>query len=1050
MIRGNKSAKVLFFAFAIFLCAAFGALPHARAADGALAVDDKSDALDLAEARNPIVSQRSEISVQGPGEKAPILLKAIGPGPNFYWSLFSFQNNTDHDLTFVLAIEPQRFENSGLVAVKPAGASVLGAVMTKDATPLALGTVDGVRIAQFRVATKETTNIAVESLAPSLSAKLWKTESLQATQGRAAYFKGLVEGFADLIMIGILAAYGFRPNKATLAAWVFALASVLFIETDIGSLSGYVMGNTGLASFAQSASLSLMAGALAACIITFLNLVPSRSVLGAALVASVALAFANMAYSFVEPLWAGTLARFGFAAVVIAGFFATLWHRRYAQDIVDRGLLFWSVILCWAVGAAIVAEVASVGSVLSSELAAALAVVLVCLALVVVRHIFQQGIAARPFVTDANLRSLALSAGRHTMWEWQPAAGHLSVGSDLLKTLDYAATEWGDGLRKRFHDLLHPLDLEAYQKLAERKQFKPSERLRMELRLRDGEGAYRWFDLQATVLPGPGNSIDRCLGTLTDISSLKKVEERIATDALQDMITGLPNKALFLDRLERSLSKLNGLPFRVVVIDLDRFKVLNEGLGQEAGDRILKITAERLSALVEPDETVARIAGGQFALQWHETIERGDFKKSMDDLEAAIAEPIKHGFQHVVLTASIGLSDTSKNDFKAQDLIDQANVAMLDVRAEGGAGNSTFHVEMKDERAKLLSLESDLRRALEKSEIEIFYQPIVYLHSLEVLGFEALARWRHPELGLLSPSEFLDVAETAGMMKEIGQFVLTGAARQLGIWQRVHARGRPFFVSVNVSASQLTNADFPMQIKMVLDRENLLPGSLKIEVTETVIMRQPERTAKILQQFQSMGVGLACDDFGTGFSSLSSLRDFPFDTLKIDRSFLAPEGPDQRNTKIITSITSLANSLGMAVVAEGIETQAQIDRLAELGCGLGQGYFIGMPEPADQAGTRLLRRVISSTPPPATTAPTSLFTPLPPPEASRLHSLYEPAAGSVSVPFAPRRLPMLNEIAGVVEELPSIFTLPQGKAKAKTKPKKLIVKSKRQIAKKRK
>jgi len=1038
MIRGIKSALRVLWALALFLMVVLMSLPEAQAAEGALAVDDKSDALDLSTSRNPIVAQRPEISVQGPGESAPVVLKAVGPGPSYYWSLFSFQNTTDHELNFVLAIEPQRFENSGLFSVKPAGSGALNAVLTKGAAQLRLTNFDGVRLAQFRLPAKETTNVAVESLTPDINARLWQPGSFQAGKSAAAYFKGLVEGFVALIMIGILAVYGFRPNRAALAAWLFALASLLFIECDIGFLSGTVMASPAAASFVQAATLSFMAAALALCILAFSHLVPTRSILAAALIGSVALALANIAYGFAEPQRAGAVARWGLAALTVTGFVATLWKRRKGQESVDQGLLFWSALLCWVVGAGIVAENLSSSATLSFELAAGLAAVLVCLALVVVRHIFEHGVASRPFVTDANLRSLALAGGRHAMWDWQPATGQLHVGNELLKALDHSASEWGAAARTRFHDLLHPMDFDSYQRLAERSGFKPGERLQMELRLRDGAGAYRWFELQAAAVPGPGKTVDRCLGTLTDVSNFKKVEERIASDSLQDTVTGLPNKALFLDRLQRSLAKPNTIPFRVVVIDLDRFKMLNEGLGHETGDRILKITAERLSEIVEPDETVARFAGGQFALQCFETIERGDFAKFLEELEAALAEPIKHGFQHVVLTASIGLSDSSKNDFKAQDLVDQANVAMLDVRADGGAGSSTFHAEMKDDRAALLSLESDLRRALEKNEIEIFYQPIVYLHSLEVLGFEALARWRHPDLGLLSPAEFLDVAETAGMMKEIGNFMLAGAARQLGIWQRVHARGRPFFVSVNVSASQLVNADFPKQVKQVLERENLIVGSLKLEVTETVIMRQPERSARILQQLQAMGIGLACDDFGTGFSSLSSLRDFPFDTLKIDRSFLTPEGPDQRNAKIISSITALASSLGMAVVAEGIETQAQIDRLAELGCGLGQGYLIGMPEPADQAGARLLHDRMPAPPP-------SLFAPLPLPELSRTQSLYEPVGGPPVI-SAPRQLPLVEDLKGQLEELPSIFTLGQAKPKAKVK----IVRSKRAVRKKRK
>ncbi|MDE2384493.1 MAG: EAL domain-containing protein [Alphaproteobacteria bacterium] len=1038
MIRGNGRTKSVLLALPLLIFALLGA-SVAQAGDGAMPVDEKTDAVDLALARNPIAAQRREISVQGPGEKAPAVLQAKGAGPVFHWSLFSFQNSSDKDLSFVLAFEPQGFAGSGLLSVAPAGPNVLGAVLTRDSSALPFTQMNGARLVTLSLAAKETKNIAVESVSPDLAARLWQPASFQAAQGSTAYFRGLVEGVIALVLAGILAAYAFRPNRATLAGFCFALSGAMFLETDSGLIASALLATPGLAPVMQATALSLMATTLALCAMAFLHVKPHRSLLGASLAGAVALGLANLAYGMVEPLVAGAIARFGLLAVTVAGFGASWWLRGKRPDLVDRGLLLWSALFCWVLLAGIVAESPGRGTMLSPLLGSGLVAVLLCLAMVLLRNIFQQGLSSRPFITEANLRSLALSAGRHSLWDWQPAASRLTLGPELAKSLDLQAPGFSGNARNALVEILHPLDVDAYHKLVERHSFKPGERLHMELRLRNGAGVYQWFELKAQAIVGPGNSIDRCLGTLTDISSLKQVEERLSSDALQDTVTNLPNKALFLDRLERAMGKLNALPLRVIMVDLDRFKILNEGLGQEVGDRILKITAKRLSDLLEPEETAARLAGSQFALLCQETIDRGDFSNFLRTIEAAVAAPIKHGQQHVVITASIGLSASSKEGGKAQDLLDQANVAMLDARADGGARAASFHSEMKDERAKLLSLESDLRRASENGEIEIYYQPIVYLHSLEVSGFEALARWRHPKLGLLSPSEFLEVAETAGMMKEIGQFMMAGAARQLGIWQRLHRRGREFFVSVNVSASQLMHPDFPRQVKHILDRENLDPGSLKLEITETLIMRQPERAALLLQQMQAMGVGLACDDFGTGFSSLASLRDFPFDTLKIDRSFLAPDGLDEKNAKIIRSITSLAGNLGMLVVAEGIETQAQIDQLAELGCGLGQGYLLGRPEPAEAAGKRLTQApVMAPASAMAPASPPSLFQPLAPPTPGQLRSLYSqmPSLAPSTPNLAPLILPEPAAVEEAeAEELPSIFTLTEAKVKPKAKAK---------------
>jgi EAL domain-containing protein (putative c-di-GMP-specific phosphodiesterase class I) len=353
-------------------------------------------------------------------------------------------------------------------------------------------------------------------------------------------------------------------------------------------------------------------------------------------------------------------------------------------------------------------------------------------------------------------------------------------------------------------------------------------------------------------------------------------------------------------------------------------------------------------------------------------------------------------------------------------------MALGTAQAAGGSRANIHHPEMRDERARLLALESDLRRALARNEIAVFYQPIVYLNTLELVGFEALARWRHPERGLLSPAEFIDIAETAGLMQDIGEFILGQAARQLGIWQRVHRQGQPFFVSVNVSPKQLERPEFRMQLQQVINRETLVPGSLKLEITEDVIVPDAGRMSDLLREFQALGVGLACDDFGTGFSSLASLRDFPFDTLKMDKSFMPANGEiDERNAKVITTITALANSLDMVVVAEGIETQAQIDKLAMLGVGFGQGYFIAEPETAAQAGMRLsaLRQVDPDQ-----------FTP----QAGKI------AAASGAEPMAPPSLflPVMQPTAKLTDEddleagfeLPSIFSIPDPSApRAKAK-----------------
>ena len=938
MIRLLGNVRIILMALLVFL-----ALPGFGLA-GILDVDQNSNEVDLAKYREPIAAQRASINVQGPTDPALATLKAQGPGPTYYWSLFSFHNTTDQPLNFSLVLAPQRFAGSGLLPAKNAGQSALGAELTKGSTGVVLDVDGAVKSFSFSVASKETVNIAVESLDATLNATLMQRTAWQTSRSEIAFFQGLILGISLIVMLGILACYSFRPNRAILAGWAFSLVAFLFIVFDTGFGAGLWSGLS--AGMMRVIIESAMAGCLAFCAISFLAVDPRRSILGMALFAVPFLALANITYGLVEPNIATGLARCVFAGVAATGAMRSLWQRGKNPNLIDPTLMFWSPLFVWVVFAGLLAHLPSRAEMLSPFLEASLAAVLVALAVALLRYMLSQGLASKPFITDASRRSLALASGGHVLWDWQPATTVLNVGEELAQDLGYS-------YQPVFHDLVHPLDLQGYEKLAQRGDFHVGDIVEMELRLKDVDGSYRWYGLQARALPGPNKSIERCIGTLTDISKLKQAEERMSVDALEDVVTGLPNKALLVERLTRGAGKAGALPLRIVVVDLDRFKVINDGLGQDQGDKILKIIGHRLKELIDDDETVARLSGGQFALLCSERIDRGDYSDFAKVLQDGVSTPVKLGAQHIVLSASIGVSTPSSSDHKPQDLIDQANVAMLEARADGGGRAVVYHGEMVDDRARLLSLEIDLRRALAQNEIEVYFQPIVYLASLEIAGFEALARWRHPELGLLTPSEFIEIAETTGMIGEIGHFILAGAARQLGIWQRVMMRGRSFFVSVNVSAVQLMSQDLPRQVKAILDREALQPGTLKIEITETVIMRQPERAAKILQQLQALGVGLACDDFGTGFSSLASLRDFPFDTLKIDRSFIRPENFDQRNEKIITSITTLANSLGMGVVAEGIETQAQIDRLAELGCELGQGFLLGYPETALAASERL-------------------------------------------------------------------------------------------------
>ena len=1025
MIRLGKSSKTFgpVCAAILFVCALLFAA-NTVFAEAILDVDANTIQVELSKYRSPIGAERAQISLQGPGDPKKVTLQARGPGPTYYWSLFSFENKTDRPLDFILDVEQQVFVGSGLLPVKPIRSPLLGAVAT-NGQALVQTNVASAKTFAFQIAPREIFNIAIETPTADLQATLWQRQFWLERQSDVTFFQGLVFGIALLVAFGVLAIYGFRPHIVFLSATTFAVASLVFIAFESGQLSAllaYIPRSGINENMLRAIVETLLAASLSICTLTFTKVAKHSPVAGFLILFTGGLLLANSVYALAEPSQATSFARFGFALLALSGLFITIRNRKIDNTLVDRDLLFWLSLLTWTIFAGVVCNLSSQIFLLSPMLQGALAATLIILAMVLLRFLFNQGLNAKPFITDSNRRSLALSSAGHAMWEWQPQLNSLSVGDDLARSLGYNQLEWQGNAQGPMIQVLHPQDIANYMGVVGDVEQRPGQMVMRELRLRKADGSYRWYLLRARWVPGPNQLSDRCIGTLTDITKDKEAEEHLVSDSVHDAVTGLPNRVLFIDRVERELKKTMCLPFRILLVDIDRLKTLNDALGHEFGDQLLKTAGERISEAIESDETVARISGSQFAVLAVEAIAKRSASTLAADIAQSLAKPIMLRNQEISMVSSVGISLVNDAG-NAATMMQQASTALLQAQQSTTKKIVTYSKHLKDERAAELNLESELRRAISNDEIEVHYQPICYFHTLEVAGFEALARWRHPTQGLLPPLQFIELAEKAGLITEIGQIVLSMAARQLGIWQRVLRRDKFFFVAVNVSATQLMHKDFLKQVQDVINRETLSLGSLKIEVTESVIMRQPQKAAKLLQQLRSLGVGLSCDDFGTGFSSLSSLRDFPFDTLKIDRSFIDPETYDDRSATIIATITDLAHRLNMVVVAEGIETQDQIDNLALLGCDLGQGYLIGQPITATEVAAILQvlpRKIVSDS---------EMYQQQMPEVAEEIMAVAKSSDPRDELPLR-RNLPVYigdqDEEDGFVPELlPSIFAVPR-------------------------
>jgi diguanylate cyclase (GGDEF)-like protein len=433
--------------------------------------------------------------------------------------------------------------------------------------------------------------------------------------------------------------------------------------------------------------------------------------------------------------------------------------------------------------------------------------------------------------------------------------------------------------------------------------------------------------------------------------ALEENKEHFRHAAFHDALTGLPNRPLLIDHLklaiERSKLQHDHL-FAVLFIDLDRFKNINDSLGHNTGDQLLVAIAARIGECLRPSDTIARLGGDEFAILLDGLEDWTIATTVAERVQSELLKPFSLNGHEVYTTASIGIRLSIDGREDAENMLRDADTAMYRAKDNGKARHELFHSTMHTRAVALLKLENDLRRAIEREEFCVHYQPIVSLETEALVGFEALARWNHPERGLVPPDEFIPLAEETGLITEIGSWVLREACTQLRSWQSAMGR-EALTMSVNLSGKQLTQTDLIQQIENTLRETGLNPTWLRLEITESVVMENAELATNTLLQLRKLGVHLSIDDFGTGYSSLSYLHRFPVNTLKIDRSFIGRMAKGDENSEIVRTICTLANNLGMEVVAEGVETREQLELLRSLNCEYGQGYFFSKAVDAEKA-----------------------------------------------------------------------------------------------------
>jgi diguanylate cyclase (GGDEF)-like protein/PAS domain S-box-containing protein len=474
---------------------------------------------------------------------------------------------------------------------------------------------------------------------------------------------------------------------------------------------------------------------------------------------------------------------------------------------------------------------------------------------------------------------------------------------------------------------------------------------------RADDGNFAWLSMSAQPRLDEGGNVREVVCVLEDVTRSRTAEAELAIQTFRDRLTSLPNRNLFMERLSQAILRSDRRRFltAVLFLDLDRFKVVNDSLSHEAGDQLLIQVAKRLRGCLRPEDTVARLGGDEFVVLFEDILSVTDGLVVADRISQGLVQPFHLQGQEVFTTCSMGIAVSSSLDTVPSELIRDAEVAMYRAKAKGKGSIEIFDPSMNAKALAHFQMDSEMRRALDRHEYVLHYQPVVGLKTGLIEGWEALVRWQHPDLGLVPPLEFISLAEETGLIVPLGKWVLEAACLQAGSWQERFPSDPPRLMNVNISGRQFGQGDLIATVMDALGASTLSPYCLKLEITESVMMRDPLVSLEAMKVFRSKEIHLVIDDFGTGYSSLSYLKRFPVDTLKVDKSFVDGLGKDPESTAIVAAVISMAQSLGMKVTAEGIETIDQMKHLQRLGCDQGQGYLFSKPLPPE-AAEELLRR----------------------------------------------------------------------------------------------
>ncbi|MCA3593696.1 MAG: EAL domain-containing protein [Methylobacterium sp.] len=955
-VRGNAAPRVSPLALLLLFLALLAPLSAAHALD-AIRVTPQSEAIDLLPAIQTYQSREDRLEIQTARDANGIVrrieVQAREAGARPRWIAFALQNDSNEIIERVLVAPRFKLTGSGVFWPDLASVRIEAITASHGFRP---EREEGTEADLFAITLEPGAIVTFVaelrgSRLPELT--LWDPEVYKDKLNALTLYRGIVTGIAGLLAIFLTIVLTLRAALIFPASAALAWSVLVYLGIDFGFIGRFFALRPEVENIYRAGAEAVLGGTLLVFLFAYLNLNRWHARYGHITLVWLGLLGVLIALSSIDPGVASGIARISMAAIAVIGFVLIVYLAFHRYDRAIMLVPTWFLLLVWVGGAALVVSGQVTNDVAAPALLGGLVLIVLMIAFTVMQNVFSSGAVISGAVPDAERKALAFVGGGDLLFDWDVSDDHMHLSPELEMHL---GLERGalDGRASVLINVIHPADRDRYRAALDAMIEQKRGRIGQDFRLMARDGSTVWYRLKARPVVNRDGEVIRIVGSLLDVTAVHTTQDRLLHDAIHDHLTGLPNRRLLLDRIETALinARHGGAGARkpaLILLDIDRFKQVNESVGVSAGDIILLTIARRLARVARAGDTLARISGDSFALVVLSEQEPQRVVALADLVRRAVSTPITHGERQIYLTGSVGvalLDETSANDKEA--FIRNAELAAIHAKRTGRDRVEIYRASMRNTPHDRFSLSNDLRRAIERSELEVQFQPIVRLEDRSIAGFEALIRWNHPRLGRLPPGEFISIAEESGLIVDIGLFVLETTARELSAWQQSLVVDPPIFASVNVSSRQLIRQDILQDLKNVLLRHPCARGSLKLEITETLVMENPEYAAQILEKARELGAGLALDDFGTGFSSLSYLQRFPFDTLKIDQSFVRHDETGKRPL-ILRSIVGLAQDLGMDIVAEGAESEADTVELFQLGCQFAQGYVFGPAISIDQA-----------------------------------------------------------------------------------------------------